>query len=143
VLTHRGQARTADSLSLGTHSLTGDIVNTFVPLEKLETIDLQDYHEVWLTTSERWPQDPETSERMCLWRGKRELTQDVEIDDLYFQNLPRLWVVVDRLDDETAVNHVEQAVIARSNELALPGEFHPEEKPNLPCGSENNTDLRS
>lgn len=118
-------------------------MNTFVPLEKLETIDLQDYHEVWLTTSERWPQDPETSERMCLWRGKRELTQDVEIDDLYFQNLPRLWVVVDRLDDETAVNHVEQAVIARSNELALSGEFHPEEKPNLPCGSENNTDLRS
>jgi hypothetical protein len=118
-------------------------VNTFVPLEKLKEFDLQDYHEVWLTTSERWPQDPETAERMCLWRVDRELTTDVEIDDLYFQNLPRLWLVVDSLNDQTAVNGVEQALTTRLNELDLTGEFHPPEKEKLPCGSEDKTDLRS
>jgi hypothetical protein len=103
-------------------------VNTFVPLEKLKEFDLQDYHEVWLTTSERWPQDPETAERMCLWRVDRELTTDVEIDDLYFQNLPRLWLVVDSLNDQTAVNGVEQALTTRLNELDLTGEFHHRKK---------------
>jgi len=118
-------------------------VNTFVPLEKLEKIDIENYHEVWLTTSERWPQDPETAERMCLWRVDRELTTDVEIDDVYFQNLPRLWVVVDSLNDRAAVNGVEQALTTRLNELDLSGEFRPAEKDILPCGSEKNTDLRS
>jgi len=119
-------------------------VNTFVPLNELkEKIDLQDYHEVWLTTSERWPQDPETSERMCLWRANRGWTDDVKIDEDFFQNLPRLWVVVDSLNDGAAIQRVEQAVTERTNKLAVPGEFRPEEKHALPCGSEKNTDLRS
>lgn len=118
-------------------------MNTFVPLDKMEEIDLQDYHEVWLTTSESWPQDPATAERMCLWRVDRELTTDVEIDDLYFQNLPRLWLVIGNLKDETAVQGVEQALSTRLQELELRGEFRPEEKDILPCGNDKNTDLRS
>ena len=94
----------------GIHTHTGDAVNTFVPLDKLEKMDrdeLKDFYEIWLTTSETWPQDPERSERECLWRADRELTQDVEIDEAYFQNLPRLWLVVDDLNDLDAVGGIE------------------------------------
>ena len=117
-------------------------MNTFIPLEKLEEIDLQDYHEVWLTTSERWPQDPETAQRVCLWRADRELTRDVEIDDAYFQNLPRLWLRVDDLHDKPAVTLVEQALNARVGELQLKGEFLPDEKDKVSSGDKR-TDLRS
>jgi hypothetical protein len=54
-----------------------------------------------------------------------------------------LWLVVDSLNDQTAVNGVEQALTTRLNELDLTGEFHPPEKEKLPCGSEDKTDLRS
>jgi hypothetical protein len=117
-------------------------VNTFVSLEKLGKIDLHDYHEVWVTTSERWPQDPETAQRMCLWRVDRELTSDVEIEDVYFQNLPRLWLLVDDLHDVAAIAGIEQALTLRLDELSLEGEFHPPEVEKQPCG-EKNTDLRS
>ena len=117
-------------------------MNTFVSLEKLGKTDLHDYHEVWITTSERWPQDPETAQRMCLWRVDRELTQDVEIDEVYFQNLPRLWLLVDDLHDTAAVAGIEQALTLRLDEQNLEGEFHPEEQDKVPCGDKH-TDLRS
>ncbi|MFK3796942.1 MULTISPECIES: hypothetical protein [unclassified Pseudomonas] len=117
-------------------------MNTFVPLEKLKKTNLHDFHEVWLTTSETWPQDPETSQRECLWRMDRELTQDVKIDDAYFQNLPRLWLLVDDLHDRAAVNDIEQVLTQRLSEQHLTGEFHPDEKPKMPCGDKK-TDLRS
>lgn len=117
-------------------------MNTFVPLEKLEETNLEDFHEVWLTTSESWPQDPETTDRQCLWRVDRELTQDVEIDDAYFQNLPRLWLRVDDLHSTTSVGRVEEALTKRLNEQNLTGEFHPDEKLKTPTGDKK-TDLRS
>lgn len=118
-------------------------MNTFIALEKLEEIDLHDYHEVWLTTTETWPQDPATVERKCLWRVDRDLTQDVEIDEVYFQNLPRLWLVVDSLTDQTATGITENALKTRLTELDLPGEFYPAESHQTPCGEDVNKDLRS
>lgn len=129
----------------GIHTHTGDAVNTFVPLEKLEKMDrdeLKDFYEIWLTTSETWPQDPERSERECLWRADRELTQDVEIDAAYFQNLPRLWLVVEDLNDLDAVGGIENKLGKHFQELDVKGEFRPIEKPKVSC-DDKNTDLRS
>jgi len=111
-------------------------------LEKLEETNLHDFYEVWLTTSETWPQDPHTSQRECIWRMERDLTDDVEIDDPFFQNLPRLWLLVDDLNDAQAVETVERALTQRLGELAVKGEFHPDEKQKVP-GGDKRTDLRS
>ncbi len=117
-------------------------MNTFVSLEHLDETDLHDFHEVWLTTSETWPQDPSTAERRCLWRAERELTRDVAIDDAYFQNLPRLWLLVDDLNDSAAVSGIEHALTTRLDQLQLAGEFHPGETHKVPSGDKV-TDLRS
>jgi hypothetical protein len=66
----------------------------------------------------------------------------VEIDDAYFQNLPRLWLLVDDLHDTPAVGHVEEALNVRIGELKLEGEFFPDEKDKVPSGDKR-TDLRS
>lgn len=113
-------------------------MNTFIPLDKLATIDLENYYEVWQTTSEVWPQDPSTAHSDCLWRADRQLTEEVEIDEAYFQNLPRLWLLVSNLTD----SGIEQALTRRLAELQLAGEFHPQEKPKVASGDKN-TDLRS
>lgn len=120
-------------------------MNTFVPLEKLEKMgrdELKDFYEIWLTTSETWPQDPAISQRECLWRADRELTQDVEIDEAFFQNLPRLWLVVDDLNDTSAIRKIEDELGSHFNELAVKGEFRPVDKPKVSC-EDKNTDLRS
>ncbi|WP_110949112.1 hypothetical protein [Pseudomonas bohemica] len=120
-------------------------MNTFVPLEKLEKMgrdELKDFYEIWLTTSETWPQDPERTQRECLWRADRELTQDVTIDEAYFHNLPRLWLVVKDLNDTSAVGDIEQKLGQHFGELEVKGEFRPVEKEKVPCGDKN-TDLRS
>jgi len=125
--------------------LTGDAVNTFVPLEKLEEMDrdeLKDFYEIWLTSSETWPQDPERTQRECLWRADRQLTQDVEIDEAYFHNLPRLWLVVKDLNDTSAVGDIEQALGQRFQDINVKGEFRPVEKEKVACGDKK-TDLRS
>lgn len=136
-------AGTAELSCLGIHSLTGDAVNTFVSLEQLNNTDLREFYEVWLTTSETWPQDPSTAERRCLWRADRELTQDVEIDDACFQNLPRLWLLVDDLNDAEAVNVVEHALTTRLGELKAHGELHPGETHKVAASDDKRTDLRS
>jgi hypothetical protein len=122
-------------------------VNTFIPLDKIDSIDLQDYHEVWLTTSETWPQDPATVHRKCLWRQAREMTQDVEIDGVYFENLPHLWLRVDDLDDQQDIDLVIKKLQARIGALGLEGEFNPAELPtsSVPHKDEDeiNKDLRS
>jgi len=116
-------------------------VNTFIPVDKLETINLHDYHEVWLTMKEEWPQDPQT-ERECLWRADRELTTDVEIDEVYFQNLPRLWLRVD-LEKQEKIDEVKKKLEARVKALGVEGEFFPGESRQTPCGDDVNKDLRS
>ena len=129
----------------GIHSHTGDAVNTFVPLEKLEKMDrdeLKDFYEIWLTTSETWPQDPATAERECLWRADRQLTQDVEIDEAYFHNLPRLWLVVEDLNDLDAVGGIKNKLGEHFRELEVKGKFRPIEKPKV-AGEDKSTDLRS
>lgn len=126
-------------------------MNTFIPLEKLEEFDLNDYHDVWLSTTETWPQDPATVHRKCLWRAKRELTQDVEIDDKFFENLPHLWLVVDDLNDQEAIAKVKEAVAKRADTLKLEGEFNPQYQHRDQAQSSSssaphedaNTDLRS
>ena len=119
-------------------------MNTFVPLEKLNSIDLKDYYEVWLTTSETWPQDPATVSSQCLWRADRELTKDVVIDAAYFQNLPHLWIVVDQLHDATSTDPdlVRDAVESRVKQENLGGEFYPQDEPEGSSEGKN-TDLRS
>lgn len=117
-------------------------MNTFIPVEKLETINLHDYHEVWLTTKEEWPQDPQT-ERECLWRADRELTTDVEIDEVYFQNLPRLWLQINDLNDGEATADIKNVLVARLKALGVEGEFFPGESRQTPCGDDVNKDLRS
>ena len=120
-------------------------MNTFVPLEKLEEMDrdeLKDFYEIWLTSSETWPQDPERTQRECLWRADRQFTQDVEIDEAYFHNLPRLWLVVKDLNDTSAVGDIEQALGQRFQDINVKGEFRPVEKEKVACGDKK-TDLRS
>jgi hypothetical protein len=102
-------------------------MNTFIPLEKLSDTDLHDFHEVWLTTEESHPQDPSHAYSVCLWRAARTLTQGVEIDDVYFEDLPCLWLRVDDLYDKPSVEVVEKALRARLEALKLPGEFYPSE----------------
>lgn len=113
-------------------------------MEKLEEIDkekLKDFYEIWITTSEAWPQDPKTIERECLWRSDRELTQDVTIDEAYFQNLPRLWLVVKSLNDGY-VGELEHVLGKHFDALEVKGKFRPVEKPKV-SSDEKNTDLRS
>jgi len=119
-------------------------VNTFIPLEKLETLEkdeLKNCYEIWITTSEAWPQEPDRTQCKCLWRSDRELTTDVKIDEAYFQNLPKVWVVVDSLDD-SYVSKTEQALGKHFDELQVKGKFHPLDKPKV-CSDDKNTDLRS
>ncbi|WP_296187119.1 hypothetical protein [Pseudomonas sp. UBA1879] len=126
-------------------SLTGDAVNTFLPLENIEKMgrkELEDFYEIWLTTSETWPQDPERTQRKCLWRAERELTQDVEIDEAFFQNLPRLWVKVADLNDTAALEKIQKELGTHFSEVAVKGEFFPADKPKVAC-EDKNTDLRS
>lgn len=120
-------------------------MNTFVPLEKLETIErdeLKDFYEIWLTTTETWPQDPESTERECLWRADRELTRNIQIDEAYFQNLPRLWLVIKDLNDLSAVGNIEQVLSEHFKALDVKGEFRPVEKPKV-TSDDKHTDLRS
>ncbi|HXR00677.1 MAG TPA: hypothetical protein VN798_09825 [Pseudomonas sp.] len=141
-LLRQGAGTDSQPLSLGIHSLTGDALNTFIPLEKLDDINLEDYFEVWLTNSERWPQDPEIDKRECLWRSRRVLTGDVEIDAAFFQNLAKLWLKVDDLQDKAAVKIIEDALIARLGELQIAGDFFPGETQRVPS-EDKHTDLRS
>ncbi|MFJ3485331.1 hypothetical protein ACIPL1_18370 [Pseudomonas sp. NPDC090202] len=104
-------------------------MNTFIPLEKLAHTDLNDFHEVWLTTQETYPQDPSHAYSRCLWRADRILTADVAIDDEYFQDLPCLWLKVGDLDDTQAVEQIEQILRDRLEAQHVPGQFHPGERP--------------
>ena len=119
-------------------------MNTFVPLEKLDSIDLKDYYDVWLTTSETWPQDPATLHKQCLWRADRELTKDIVIDDAFFKNLPHLWIRVDKFHDtaSTDTDLVRDAVESRVKQENLGGEFYPQDEPEGSSEGKN-TDLRS
>lgn len=110
-------------------------------LQEMEREEVAHFYEIWITTSEAWPQDPKTTERECLWRSDRELTQDVKIEEAHFQNLPRLWLVVKSLDD-SYVRKIEQVLGKHFEELKLKGEFAPVEKPKV-SSDEKNTDLRS
>ncbi|WP_268796445.1 hypothetical protein [Pseudomonas huanghezhanensis] len=103
-------------------------MNTFIPLEKLSDTDLSEFQEVWLTSQETHPQDPSHEHSVCLWRVDRVLTQDVEIDESYFQALPCLWLRVDALTDKPAIEHVQHALKARLDEQGLTGEFFPEKQ---------------
>jgi hypothetical protein len=116
-------------------------MNTFIPLEKLADTDLRDFQEIWLTSQETHPQDPSLEHSECVWRVNRVLTQDVSIDNEYFQDLPCLWLRVDSLSDKQAIEHVEQALRNRLDEQYLSGEFFPAPMPS-PDASDAR-DLRS
>ena len=100
-------------------------MNTFIPLEKLADTDLTEFHEVWLTTEEIYPQDPCHAHSECLWRVNRTFTTHDEVDDQYFINLPKLWLRVDDLKNLQATDDVKQALQARLDEQQLTGEFYP------------------
>lgn len=117
-------------------------MNTFIPLQTLAETDLRDFHEVWLTSQETHPQDPSLEHSVCLWRVNRVLTDDVTIDDEYFQDLPCLWLKVDALTDKQAIGLVENTLKARLDQLGLTGEFFPAEMPDADQGSDAR-DLRS
>jgi hypothetical protein len=118
-------------------------MNTFIPLETLSETDLHDFHEVWITSEISYPQDPSHAHSVCLWRTDRVLTRDVAIDNDYFQDLPCLWLRVDDVHDQAAVDRVKQAVTARLQEQQLHGEFFPQELPGTEEGSSDARDLRS
>lgn len=121
-------------------------MNTFAPLEKLDEFKLHEYYEVWMTTTEQWPQDPETVNRKCIWRKDREVTRDAGVDqDIYqesLHNLPRLWIVCDYLSKPEAVAKVEKAVESTFAHQHVAGQMNPPEEVKVPSG-EQNTDLRS
>jgi hypothetical protein len=117
-------------------------MNTFIPLETLSDTDIHDFQEVWLTTEVSHPQDPALEHSLCLWRADRVLTQGVEIDDAYFQDLPCLWLTVKDLHDQQTVSVVEQALKARLGELKLGGTFYPVDTPATQKDSDAR-DLRS
>jgi hypothetical protein len=118
-------------------------MNTFIALEKLADTDLNDFHEVWLTTEETYPQDPALERSLCLWRADRVLTQDIAIDEAYFQDLPCLWLLVDDLHNKASVQVVENALKARLAEEKLSGKFYPAPKPQAEEEPSDARDLRS
>ena len=74
------------------------------------------------------------------------MTNDVEIDGVYFENLPHLWLRVDDLDDQKDIDLVIEKLKARIAALNLKGEFNPAELPKAaPHKDEDeiNKDLRS
>jgi hypothetical protein len=103
-------------------------MKTLITPADLAGTDLGAYNEIWLTPSSELPQQGPSDDQLCLWRANELFTHDMLSEGTHGQNVTRVWLIAENIDDDAAVLQIEEAVRARLTELNLDGEFYPAER---------------
>jgi hypothetical protein len=99
-----------------------------ISMAELMTTDFRPFNEIWLAS----PEAPLSVERwvneLCLWRGEQLFTHDMLSEGTHGQNVARIWLIIDDVDDRACVSRAEAQVRQQLAEQSLEGEFYPAEK---------------
>jgi hypothetical protein len=103
-------------------------MSTFISLEQLATADLRMINEIWLMPAQAPPQNGPPQASLCLWRGEQLFTHDMMSEGTHGQNVNRLCLPVDDIEDQAIVRAIEQRVRQRLTQMDMQGEFYPAEQ---------------
>lgn len=103
-------------------------MKTLISLAELADADLSAFNEIWLSSASSLAEHGPSEDQLCLWRANQLFTHDMLSEGTHGQNVTRVWLVPDDIDDSTAVLEIEDAVRGRLAELNLEGEFYPAEQ---------------
>lgn len=102
-------------------------MKTVITQQEIADADLRPYKEIWLTSKLALTESGHTEGELCLWRAEEAFTHDMMSEGTHDQNLKRIWLSVDDLDDQKQVLEIENRVRQRLVEQDLNGEFYPAE----------------
>ncbi|HEX8593440.1 MAG TPA: hypothetical protein VF682_09195 [Pseudomonas sp.] len=103
-------------------------MNNVISPEQLATVDLRMINEIWLSAAEVPQADDAGQPTLCLWRGEQLFTHDMMSEGTHGQNVNRLWLCVDELDNEALVGSIEESVRQRLAQMDMHGEFYPAQR---------------
>jgi hypothetical protein len=96
--------------------------------EDLTSTDLRPFNEVWLASPPAPLSVESTVEELCLWRGEQLFTHDMLSEGTHGQNVTRIWLIIEDVNDRTCVYQAEKQVKQRLTEQGMHGEFYPAEQ---------------
>jgi hypothetical protein len=103
-------------------------MKTLISLAELSDADLSAFNEIWLSSASSLAEHGPKEDQLCLWRANQLFTHDMLSEGTHGQNVTRVWLVPDDIDDTANVMEIEDAVRARLTQLNLDGEFYPAEQ---------------
>lgn len=103
-------------------------MSTVISIEQLATVDLRMINEIWLSSSPAPQENDPLQPKLCLWRGEQLFTHDMMSEGTHGQNVNRLWLSVDDIEDQPLIRSVEAAVRQRLAQMDMQGEFYPAEQ---------------
>ncbi|OCR23490.1 hypothetical protein AFK24_19120 [Pseudomonas syringae] len=103
-------------------------MSNVISTEQLATVDLRMINEIWLSSAEVPQVEDAHQPKLCLWRGEQLFTHDMMSEGTHGQNVNRLWLHVENIDDQTTIRSIEEAIRQRLALMDMTGEFYPAEQ---------------
>jgi len=102
-------------------------MNIVIAPHDIDQTDLRGTSEIWLTEDTTALEDARGHGKLCLWRAEPVVSHDMLSEGTHEQNLRKIWLMLDSLEDADVVRELERKVREQLARRHLDGEFYPAE----------------